>query len=217
MDIPEERSRSIALMKLLLEDVMAARERLGSADTQVARRDIVRASIAAMEGMMWLAREHVRDVLNTFDELTPIADLALREQTYVVSENGKLFVQGRSIPLPTAIRFIASQAAIISPDIDVEFSVVGWSNLKQSISIRNRITHPKPGTDLQVSDRDLEQVASALSWLTATVDYVMASTNLSLIEYGERAKDLVERLIAGEPEALADYQIALGQLGEEDT
>lgn len=202
-------------MKLLIEDVMAARERLDSTDTQGARRDIVRASMAAMEGMMWLAREHVRGALNTFNELTAIADLALREQTYVVSENGKLIIQERSIPLPHAIRLIVSQAAIISPDIDVEFSVPGWSNLKQSISIRNRITHPKPGADLTVSDRDLAHVASALSWLTATVDYVMASTNLSLIEYSERAKDLVERLLAGEPEALADYRSALEQLDEE--
>lgn len=199
-------------MKLLIDDVMAARERLNSADTQSARRDVVRTSLAAMEGMMWMAREHVRDGLNTIDELTPIADLALREQTYIVSESGKLSVQSRSIPLPIAIRLTISQAAIISPDIDVDFSGAGWSSLKQSIAIRNRITHPKPETEFQVTDYDLAQVGSGLSWLTATVDYVMASTHLTLGEY----KDLAERLLAGDPEALADYRTALGHVGKEE-
>lgn len=212
MTSDSERSRSIALIRLLIEDVLAARKRLAAANTQTARRDTVRASMAAMEGMIWLAREHVRSVLETFEELTPMADMALREQVYMISDTGNLLIQSRSVPLPTAIRFIAQQARLVGPEISIEISTAGWRNFKQAIAIRNRITHPKPESDMRVSDQDLDQVASGLSWLVATVDYLMAATNLALVHRTEMLTELVDRLIAGEPEAIAEYNAALGQL-----
>jgi hypothetical protein len=90
MDSPDdERSRSAAFLALLIEDVIAARKRLTTAHTQTARRDVVRASLAAIEGMIWVAREHVRTVLASLEQLTPVADLAMQELTYTVSERGR--------------------------------------------------------------------------------------------------------------------------------
>ena len=211
----DERSRSAALLALLLGDVIATRERLIGSHAQTARRDVVRASIAAMEGMTWLAREHVRTALAQLQKLTPFADLALQELSYGVSESGKLIEQTRGLPLLTAIRLLISQALIISPEISVDYSRSGWSSLRRAVDIRNRITHPKAGQDLAVSDADLDLVASGLSWLAATVEYVMASTNLALVEYNEHARHLLERLIAGDADALAEYQAALRQLEAE--
>jgi hypothetical protein len=207
----DERARSAALLALLIGDVIAARQRLLGSHAQTARRDVVRASLAAMEGMTWLAREHVRTALAQLQRLTPVADLALQELSYGVSESGKLIEQSRGLPLLTAIRLLISQARIISPEISVDYSTSGWSNLRHAVDIRNRITHPKAAHDLAVSDADLNIVASGLSWLAATIEYVMASTNLALVEYNEDARDLLERLIAGDAEALAEYEAALLQ------
>lgn len=210
-----ERARSIALIRLLIEDVLAARKRVEAADTQTARRDTVRASLAAMEGMIWLAREHVRSVLATFEQLTPIADLALQEQVYTITDTGDLLIQSRSVPLPTAVRFLFQQARLIDPVIAAELSHAGWAHFKQAISIRNRITHPKPESDMHVSNGDLSTVASGLSWLTATIDYLMAATNLALVHRSEMLAELVDRLKAGDPEAIAEYNAALGPTGPE--
>jgi len=206
-----ERSRSVEFVALLIEDIIAARQRLSLAGTQTARRDVVRTSLAAVEGMTWVAREHVRTALAALEHLSPMADLALREQSYAVTESGQLTQRPRGLPLLTTIRLVVSQAKIISPEIAVEFSASGWADLRQSIDVRNRITHPKPEQELTVSDHDLAAVASGVSWLVATLDYVMASTNLALTRYNDHLRETVQRLAAGDSEALAEYHAALRQ------
>lgn len=201
----ESRSQTAALIRTLIEDVIAARERLEAADTQTARRDVVRASLAAMEGEVWLAREHVRDSLRTLDELTPLADLALRETTYQVTDGGKLIEQTRSIALPTAVRLIVAQAQIICPDLAVDFAGTGWESLRSAVAIRNRITHPRPGRDLNVTNDELRMIEIGLNWLFATINYVMASTNLILVE----ARKFIDELLTGDPAALKEYKKAL--------
>lgn len=212
----DERSRSAAFMALLIEDVIAARQRLTASHTQTARRDVVRASLAAIEGMTWVAREHVRSVLAALEQLTSVADLAMRELSYAVSERGEPIEQVRGLPLLTAVRLLVWQARIISPEISVEFSAAGWSDLRQAVNIRNRITHPKPDHDLAISDDDLAVVASGMSWLLATVEYVMASTNLAFARYNDLLREVMQRLSAGDPEALAEYHAILREIQAED-
>jgi hypothetical protein len=212
----DERSRPAAFMALLIEDVIAARERLTVAHTQTARRDVVRASLAAIEGMTWVAREHVRTVLASLEQLTPVADLAMRELSYRVSDRGEPKEQVRGLPLLTTVRLVVWQARIISPEISVEFSAAGWSNLGQAVSIRNRITHPKPDQGLSISDDDLAVVGSGMSWLVATVEYVMASTNLAFAHHRDLLSDTVQRLSAGDPDALAEYHAMLREIESED-
>lgn len=204
-----ERLRSVAFIAVLIGDVIAARERLEAAETQNARRDVVRSSLAAIEGMTWVAREHVRTALAELEQLTPVADLALRELSYSVSENGELIERPHGLPLLTAIRLVVSQAKIISPEIAVEFSAAGWIDLRQSVKIRNHVTHPKSDQDIEISDQDLAAVGSGVSWLVATLDYVMSSTNLALTWYNDQLRGLLQRLSAGDADALAEYQAAL--------
>jgi hypothetical protein len=207
----KERSLSLAFMALLIEDVIAARQRLGGSDTQTARRDVVRASVAAMEGATWVAKEHVRTALAKVGHLSPVADLAFQELAYSVSDIGELKKRIQALPLITTIRLVVSQAEIICPGIAVEFSRAGWANLRQAILIRNRITHPKPDQNLSISDKDLAVVASGVSWLVATVEYVMASTNLALARHNRNFRETLQRLTAGDPDALAEYYLALRQ------
>jgi hypothetical protein len=208
----DERSRSVAFMALLIEDVIAARERLTTSRTQTARRDVVRASLAAIEGMTWVAREHVRTVSAELEQLTPVADLAMRELSYAVSENGEPVEHVRGLPLLTIVRLVVWQAKIICPEISVQFSAAGWSDLRQAVKIRNRITHPKPDQGLAISDGDLAVVESGMSWLLATVEYVMASMNLAHAQYTELLRDIVQRLSAGDREALAEYYAMLREI-----
>lgn len=204
-----ERKKIIVLIRTLIDDVLAANDRLRVADTQTARRDVVRASIAAIEAEIWLVRRHVREALESLDALSPLADLALREATYAIGDNGRLQAKERSVPIPTAIRFVAAQAQIICPDLDVDFAHPGWNNLQLAIKLRDRITHPRPERGLDVSSEDLKTVESGLAWVLATVEYVMANTNLVITE----ARDILKQLLAGDEGALAEYQAALDSLG----
>lgn len=199
------RTQTAALIRTLIEDVIAARQRLDSNDTQTARRDVVRASFAAIEGEIWLARQHVRDSLQSLDELTPLADLALRETAYIVTDKGEIVLQERGVPIHAAMRLVAKQAQIICPELSVEFGGQGWADLRGAAELRNRITHPRPGRSLDVAEDDLRLIASALNWVIATTDYIMASTNLTLVQ----VRDFVDKLVSGDPDALAQYQAAL--------
>jgi hypothetical protein len=212
----EGRSQFVALIALLIGDVAAARNRLETGDSQSARRDVVRTSLAAIEGMLWMAREHVRAALDDVGQLTPVADLALREHAYAVADNGKLGERSQPLPLLTALKLVVSQARVMCPEIDVEFSGRGWANLRHSVSVRNRITHPKNHSDMAISDNDLDAVASGLDWLVATLTYVMASANLALTQYNDQLRELVDRLIAGDADALAEYHAVLNRLQAEE-
>ncbi|MFA6607091.1 MAG: hypothetical protein WCS75_08840, partial [Sphingomonas sp.] len=66
---------------------------------------------------------------------------------------------------------------------------------------------PRPENDLDVSDEELHAVASGLSWLAATVEYIMTNTNLALVE----TKAFIDQLLAGDPDAIEAYQAALEQ------
>jgi hypothetical protein len=208
---------SLSFIRHLLEDVIAARQRLKQSDTQAARRDVVRASLAAVEGAVWVAREHVRSALSSLDELTPVADLALRERSYAVSRSGKIEEQVRGLPLTTAVRLVISQAEAACPQMSVDFSVGGWSDLHRAIEIRNRITHPKPHVDLQVTDDDLGMVQSAVSWLLRTMNDVMDSINVTLVQYNDDMRELLRGLRAGDPDILAEYEAAGREVDSEDT
>lgn len=210
-----ERPLSVTFMALLIGDVIAARDRLDGSHNQTARRDVVRASVAAMEGTTWVAREHVRSALGAIGHLTPVAELAFRELSYSVSDTGQIKERVQALPMLTAIRLMVAQAKIICPEMEVDFSTSGWSDLHQTVIIRNRITHPKPGQNLGISDKDLEIVGSALSWLIATVDCVMSSTNSALAQHKSDMRETLDRLQAGDAEALAAYHAAL-QLPDED-
>jgi hypothetical protein len=207
-----QRTRYAVFMSSLIEDVIAARRRLNTADNQSTRRDVVRNSFAAIEGMAWLAREHVRLALAELEQLTPVADLAMRELSYSVSSQGKPVEQVRWLPLVSAVRLVVWQAKIICPELSVAFSATGWSDLQKAIDIRNRITHPKPDQDLAINDEDLTTVESGMNWLLATTEYLMASTNLALVEYNDLFREVMHRLSSSDAEALAEYHSILGEI-----
>ena len=67
-----------------------------------------------------------------------------------------------------------------------------------------------------ISDDDLAAVSSGLFWLIATVEYVMASTNLAFAHSNDLLREILQRLSAGDPEALAEYHAMLRESGPED-
>jgi hypothetical protein len=199
---------------LLIGDVAAAREQLVRIDTAASRRNLVRTTLAAIEGLVWTLKEAVHASTDALGELTPLASMALRERSYIVAENGDIIEQIRFITLRAMIRLICKQARLIVPDLNIRFDHDGWQKLKQAIALRNRITHPKSASDLIVSDHDLAIVSAGFSWISATVEYVLASTVLSQREFLVDQRALLERLKAGDAVALAAYRRAIASISE---
>jgi hypothetical protein len=194
---------------MLVGDVIAAFERIESDSSQAPRRDMIRTLFAAIEGCVWTYREHVRSVATSIEELPPLMELALTEVSYAVTETGEVVSQTRYVSLTAMIRLTTTLAQSLAPDLRVDFGGTGWSNLKQAIAIRNRLTHPKRKTDLDIGPADVETSWAALKWLLQTITEVMAATVKSQSSYLSEFRVLVDDLKNGNPDAVQAYRNAL--------
>jgi hypothetical protein len=191
--------------RLLLEDVSSAESRLAVADTQGHRRDMIRTLFAAIEGMSWVYREHVRSLLATLGLLTPTADLALRDRSFTVTERGEILEQQRFVTLPSIIRLTTRQAQLIAPECTIDFSQSGWQAFKAAIDVRNRITHPKTISDLIVEALDLDQSRLGFFWLLGSMAAVMEMTNAVARRDLASAKHIIRQLSEGDEQTLFEY------------
>ena len=197
---------------ILTQDVILSMERQERSDTQATRRDLIRTMFAAIEGYVWKYREHVRSVMSDIDTIPVLTELALSETSYSVTENGKVEAQTRFITLTSMIRLVSRLAEEHCPGLQVDFSKAGWSHLQQAIKIRNRITHPKSKSDLEVTPQDVAIIHVGFFWLLKTIESVIESTNLDSARHLADLKLFADRLFSGDPKAIAEYEAAFRTL-----
>jgi hypothetical protein len=194
---------------ILSHDVVICWERIEVADTQATRRDLIRTMFAAIEGYVWEYRAFVKSIVNDIGTVSPIMELALTETSYSVNDQGRLEEHIRPIPVTSMIRLVTKLAEEHCPELKIDFSTTGWSNLKQTIKIRNRITHPKSASDLEVTPEDIAISQAGFFWLLALIADVMEATKNASANHLAALRSVFEKLISGDPQTLADYQAAL--------
>ncbi len=204
-----ERTFREDFLGILMHDVLLSIQRRDSDDTQATRRDLIRTMFAAIEGASWEYREHVRSIATDLDALSPLVEMALSEKTYRVTENGEIKEQVRYISMPALIRVTTRLAEDVCPGFEFDFKNDGWANFKTSIRIRNRITHPKSIRDLKITDDEIAVCQSAFFWIIHLTQYFMELTMLELSHRTKRLKQFVDKLVAGDETALAEYQSIL--------
>lgn len=196
-------------MGMLAHDVLIALNRLEKDDTQTSRRDFIRTLFAAVEGIVWQFRETVRSSAEDLDALPPMLAMAMTETSYSVSESGKLTDQQRFIPLPAMIRLVTNVAKELAPTLDIAFNEKGWDDLKRTIAIRNRITHPKGISDLAISSDDTKTAWSGLIWLLDHFAEVTQSVVNVQSDHLTMLKELVAGLKSDDPASLDLYRKTL--------
>lgn len=181
-------------LQVLVADVIRAMEREPAEQSN--RRDLIRASFAAIEGLVWIYRNHVEGVAKDIDEISPL------------TESGVTKPEDKFLTTIAMIKCTTNKAQKLSPDLKVDFGVQGWADLVKFIKIRNRITHPKTLAELHISDNDLDVAQSAFFWLLNLVGDVMKSSNEVSAKYVEKLRELSALLENGDEEALALYRMA---------
>jgi hypothetical protein len=199
------------LARLLIEDVIKARREVATGASQAARRNLVRTTFAAIEGLVWLAREHVHEVAEKMHVLTPTASMALREKSYFVADNGELVEQIRFVTLRAMIRLIAKQTALIAPGFTLMYTHPGWQKLQEATAIRNCITHPKNASELIVNERMLADVEAGFTWTAASMEHVIASSIASFRGHVEETRAVINALKTGDQTTTDEYQKAASQ------
>lgn len=199
---------------ILIGDVDHALERVKYADTPTHRREAIRTVFAAVEGIVWVYREHVRETARDLGRITTLQDFAIQEKSYAIGERGDLVEQIRFVPITTMVRLVTKIAAEVSSGFAVDFSHVGWANLKTAITVRNRLTHPKSLADLSINQNELDTAKSGFFWLLALVIEGMAAMNDEVAAFTSDARAFVEQLIQGDQSALEEYRRASDEIDD---
>jgi hypothetical protein len=172
---------------------------------------MIRTLFAAIEGYTWLYRERVIEVARSMDALTVEEEAALSEVTYQVTEQGKITRQPRYLSMLAAFRLITRIASRLDTALAIRFDTDDWERLRAAISIRNRITHPKKRSDLEISDQDLASAQSAFFWLLDTAMGAMEAANAALHRYNAEFRAILTELSKGNPEVWAEYREAIAR------
>jgi len=155
-----------ALIEILSNDLIAAGQELNQPDLQLRRRTLFRAFFAQVEGETSLRKEFA--LLQHAERQTVFSEpelAMLREEQYVLANNGEVRVQPKFLRLTDNLGFsFKAFAKAFGSSFELEVSGSGWDAFQRSIIVRNRITHPKTLTDLTVSDSAMEDIFKAIDW-----------------------------------------------------
>lgn len=195
-----------SFLATLAMDIQHALQQAQKSNTDSDRRNALRAIISAMEGTAWIYRMHVLSVAQSLGISTPNLEFAFSETSLFVNEQGELKEQQRVVSTTAMIRLATNIAKDMCAGLNVDFSDVGWQRLRSAIKLRNRITHPKAVEDLAISQQDLDAASAGFDWFLTNVVAVMEATLKELKAFNTEAKDFIEKLNAGDPEAVALYE-----------
>ncbi|TXC71748.1 hypothetical protein FSB78_12915 [Sphingomonas ginsenosidivorax] len=214
-DSPIDDELRLSFLGTLMEDVLVARARRDDCDSQTHRREVIRTIFAAIEGSIWLYRQQVRSMAKSMGLLTPVADLALQERSFSVTDRGTIIEQVKFITLPTIIKLTNRQAKLIDPELSLDFGSTGWSALKDALSARHRITHPKSREDLHLGNDDMARAEIAFSWINDSILAALTATTAAFRTHATEMRTIVDALLSGDKGALSEYRAALA-IDEDD-
>jgi hypothetical protein len=95
----------------------------------------------------------------------------LSPEEYSPDSTGRLQKKEAKIPFTNYVAFSIRAYSQHSRWFDCSdfFADNGWNEFKKAVRIRNRITHPKSASDLDISDEDTKTVEAASEWFQGVV------------------------------------------------
>jgi len=125
------------------------------------------------------------------DALSPAEVMMLEECSPVLDENGTPTTKRMFPQMLPNLRFaIAAYLKVVRTGVKIDFSGTGWSAMRVTVGVRNRLTHPKSLQDLFVSDNDIAKMVLANDWLLQTRRDMLREANAVL----ERTAALTARI-----------------------
>ena len=152
----------------LFDDVQENRKLLYSNESQLARRNYLHSLYSFYEASLsYLREETARLMVDDFDlsgewrlhEVSPLLDESAR-----IGKNGKLELEPNRIPF---LSLVAYTLKTFAKQVGFEKEVLSdsrWQAFCQSTQIRNRITHPKFHTEVEITDDELKTIDIGLEW-----------------------------------------------------
>ena len=155
-------------LQMFAEDVMDSLRRIKDEDTQINRRNYVRALFAFVEGFTNHVKEILREITDEpeFSPIVTFGEKVLLDDVHFELDN-KGMVASKTRYQPTAANFLfvyKISSRFVNPEYVIDTSNSKWSSFLGAIKIRNRLTHPKTIKDMVVTDNDFEVLGEAEEW-----------------------------------------------------
>jgi len=157
----------------LAHDADSAKLLLVSEDSQFNRRVYIRALFAYFEGFSFFMRRNAEELLSIRATIRKSIDydtlFLLQEKVPHITSGGK--VRHREHKVPFADHFAFTLRTHFSA-LEIEedpFKDSGWPLFQKALAVRDRITHPKLASDVEITNEDLAICESGLSWFKNVV------------------------------------------------
>lgn len=164
----------VRLHRTLVGDVARARQQAEQTHNDADARSYVRAAFAYSEALSFFFRRmahamhFARDRALTEEEL-----VLLQEVGPTVDDHGKVKLSRRWLSSEGGLLFgFRVLLKALGPPQEPPLGK-GWENYRRGIDIRDRLTHPKTESDLDVSAADLETIHGAVQWINDLIDPVV--------------------------------------------
>jgi len=131
--------------------------------SNVERRLLIRSVFAFIETVSFRVKTNA--LLFETNALTPGEISLIKEEDYELADSGEVRIRNARLKLLNNFRFafaVAAKAADVNFRLDV--GGVGWQALRESIPVRDRLTHPKRLSDLIVTENEVRQAMTAFDW-----------------------------------------------------
>jgi hypothetical protein len=178
------------LEQTVLADAVQAVKAITENPTPYDRRTAVRTVFTCIEGMTFFMRQYCLYLHDAGESSYSPAELALlREESYGLDDKGTETTSPARIGLQRLLPFsFAMHARHFDPTFVLDRSTDGWRQFCEALRIRNRVTHPRRGSELDISKGELATVLSAFRWF---IEQVMESRRMSKEKF-ERKLDVLK-------------------------
>ncbi|HEY9099666.1 MAG TPA: hypothetical protein VIN38_12415 [Thiobacillus sp.] len=165
-------------------DADFAKSLLAREDSQFNRRIYIRAIFAYLEGYAFFMRRNAEEILEKRrflgKDIDPALMFLLREKVPQIVDGGAVKYRKHKVPFADHLAFTMRtifDALEINRNLFEESEwKPGWIAFKDTLNIRDRVTHPKLQSDIGITDGDLEICESGLFWFRSLIQ-VLSNKN----------------------------------------
>src|SRR5262245_42052915 len=163
------------LYETLMADVNSCWDRVNDEPSEFYRRTAVRSTFAFIEGVTFALKQVVLEWLRDNWGMSPWRFLKpeemgrlvlLAEKDYRLNDKGGIEIRSARLDLPGNLLFTFNTFfdVINKKKSPIDTSGPGWSEFKEAIKIRNRLTHPKVQADVSISPEEVLLVHRVFQW-----------------------------------------------------
>lgn len=179
----------LSITAALYSDVDRIETQLNIEDNQTWRRLYVKSVCSAIEAKLSFLENHIK--LTREIDYVPLSD---EEEIILYGKQG-------TIKKVKRLSFIERTALLINLFLDANHSLESlvknsedWKNFTRLISIRNRVTHPRTFTNIEITAEEIQNCRKAFRYFQDLLIKTMNNASNSLLRTSENLKKALDKI-----------------------